>query len=156
VPSDAPVQVPASTVDFPQIAISFDVGPGVVTAGDDLHGQARLTNLGADPIRFLTSPTLVAGVRRPGDDYMAGQFRGWITAAGVLVDLAEGRSRELHLIIGTASCQRDSSKAISPGTYEIVAALGVDFRGPDGAPTGHQVLVRFGPSITVTASAERT
>jgi len=120
-------------VDLAQLGISFDVGLGVVTAGDDLHGTARLTNRGADPIRFLTSPTVTAGVRRCGDDAMAGRFTGWLTAAGILVDLREHESRELHLIFGTASCLPDSPAAIPPGTYEVVATLCVDVVGLDGS-----------------------
>jgi hypothetical protein len=146
-----PARVPTSTVDLPELEISFDVGPGVVTAGDDLHGRAVLTNLGTDPIRFHTGPTLIGGVRRPGDDQMAGRFRGWMSAPGIRVDLAEGQSRELHLLVGTKSCLPDSPRAIPPGTYEIVATLAVNFATPDGGLTAHRAVVRIGPSVRVGA-----
>jgi hypothetical protein len=143
------VPLASSTIDLPGLQITFDPDSDTVAAGEDLHGSARLTNLGADRIAFFTGGVLTAGVRRHGDDHLAGGFTGALAAGSIKVDLASGESRDLHLIVRTTSCLPDCSYAVPPGSYEILARLSLHLPGLDGGAGGHRLLVRRGPSITV-------
>jgi hypothetical protein len=145
------VPLPSSTIDLPGLEVTFDPGSDTVAAGEDLHGSARLTNAGAHRIAFSTGGVLIAGVRRHGDDYLAGGFTGALAAGSIKVHLAPRESRDLHLIVGTTSCLPDSSYAVPPGSYEILARLSLHLPRPDGGPSGRRLLVRRGPSITVTS-----
>jgi hypothetical protein len=134
----------------------LDAGPGTVSAGEDFHGQATLTNDSDAGLYFVSSPTLFGGVRRPGHTQMDGNFSGWRSAAGILVDLASGESFDVHLLVGTMPCSLALPPAILPDPYGVVARLEVNALGPNGAPVGQQKLTRIGPIITVTEPSHGT
>lgn len=145
----AAVPVPVSTVSLPHLAIVLHFETPAVVAGEDLRGSATLTNRGHGPLSFITGP-MTGGVRQPGDDKLAGTFRGSLAAAGLIVDLRPGQSKDIPVLIGTASCLPDRSYVVPAGTYEAVTILSVNLRDDHGNPTSPERLVVMGPSIEVT------
>lgn len=93
------------------------------------------------------------GVRRPGEDKLAGAFYGAVAAVGLDVDLKPSHSKEIPLLIGRASCLPDRSYVVPAGMYEVVATLRVNPRDDQGNPTGNQRHVVIGPTIEVTSDA---
>ena len=92
---------------------------------------------------------LTGGVRRDGQDVLAGTFVGAITAEGFRIGLDPGSSTEVRLIIGTASCLPDTSYVVPPGRYEAVAAI--PFNQPSRPRTLRSQLVARGAWLTVDA-----
>lgn len=143
------VPLPISGVDLPQLAVELHLDSAAVAAGDDLRGTAALTNRGQDRLSFLTG-LMTGGVRHPGDDKPAGSFIGAVATVGLNVDLRHGQSRDVPVVIGTASCLPDRSYVVPAGAYEVVAALSVSHLHDHGRPTGRQCFVVIGPTIEVT------
>lgn len=143
------VALPVSNVDLPHLAVELHFEATTVVAGEDLRGTATLTNHGQDRLWFITG-LATGGVRRPGDNKLAGAFRGAVAAVGLNVDLRQGQSRDIPVLIGTASCLPDRSYVVPAGAYEAVASLSVNRRDDDGRPTGRQRFVVIGPTIEVT------
>lgn len=144
------VPLPVSDADLP-LAVDIRFEPAAVVAGEDLRGTATLTNEGRDRLRFITG-----GVRHPGDDKLAGVFRGPQSAAALAADLDHGQSRDVPVLMGTASCLPDRSYAVPAGTYEVVADLSLNQRDDEGRPTGLRHLVVIGPPIEVTTDGPTT
>lgn len=92
---------------------------------------------------------LTGGVRRDGDEFMAGGFAGAVVAIGYGVRLDPGETKDLGVIIGTASCLPDASYVVPPGRYEVIAAI--PFNQADIQPTARPRLVARGAWITVEA-----
>lgn len=144
------VPLPVSTVDLPHLGIDLHVDTNMVVAGEDLRGTATLTNRGHDRLQFITG-LITGGIRHPGDAKLAGAFYGAVAAVGLNVDLRHGQTRDIPVLIGTASCLPDRSYVVPAGTYEVVSNLSVNPRDDEGRPTGHRRLVHVGPTITVTS-----
>ena len=53
-----PVPVPESTIDIPDLIVSVELDDDTVSAGDNLHGVAKLSNHGRERIAFVTGPVL--------------------------------------------------------------------------------------------------
>jgi hypothetical protein len=104
-------------------------------------------------LHFITGPTMTGGLHRPGDAHLAAKSNGWMTLAGRAVDLQPGQRDELKIIVGTTSCLPDLTYVVPPGTYQVVASLGLSFLDEAIRPTGHQRVVRTGPDLAVTAPA---
>lgn len=146
-----PTPLPTSTVVLARARHRVRRWRPTISTGNDLQGDAVITNRGDRRLRFVTGRVMTAGVRRPGESHLARTFCGAITQAGRTVDLRPGQSDKLRLIVGTTSCLPDRSYTIPPGSYEIVATLSLHFVFQGGQLTGYQTLVRHGPTIMVTA-----
>ena len=142
-----PVPVPESTIDIPDLIVSVELDDDTVSAGDNLHGVAKLSNHGRERIAFVTGPVL--GGIRTEHGYLAGDFAGPIAPVGIVVNLGAGETRELHVLVGTRSCGPDT--VVPPGRYETVIRIPITFQDQDGTPSAHQLLVRPGPLITIRA-----
>jgi hypothetical protein len=145
-----PKPLPGATIDLPELRLDFELGEATVPGGDDLVGAVVVTNRGNRRLRFMTGPTMTAGVRRRGDAYLAGGFSGWMTLAGRVLDLPPGQRETLRLIVGTTSCLPDLTYVVPPGAYQVVASFGVNFLDESSQPTGHRLVVRAGPDLAVT------
>lgn len=143
-----PVPLPTPTVTVPGLELKVTVDEPHVAPGEDLEGRVIFANRGPHRVEGMTG-VLTGGVRRDGQDFLAGTFAGAITLQGYGIGLAPGSSRELPLIIGTASCLPDSSYVVPPGRYEVVAA--VPFNQPDRPSTQRPQLVARGAWLTVDA-----
>lgn len=141
-----PVPVPEPTVAVPGLELSVVVDERTVAAGEDVHGRVVFINEGSDLVEGMTG-VLTGGVRREGDDFMAGSFTGPVRLVGYTVRLEPGQRTELGLVVGTASCLPDTSYVVPPGLYEVIAA--VPFRQADTPPGNHPRLVARGARITV-------
>lgn len=148
--SQAVGPLPISTAKIPNLKVELHFDTPAVVAGEDLRGSATITNGGQLRLRFITG-LMTGGVRRPGDDKLAGVFVGAVTAVGLNVDLDPGQSGDIPVLIGTASCLPDRSYIVPAGVYEVVATLSVNRRDDQGNPTGHQRHVVIGPTIEVTS-----
>jgi hypothetical protein len=143
-----PVPVPESTIDIPDLIVSVELDDDTVSAGDNLHGVAQLSNKGRGRIAFVTGPVL-GGIRTEHGTCLAGDFASPIAPAGIVVDLGAGETRELHVLVGTRSCGPDT--VVPPGRYETVIRIPITFQDQDGTLPAHQLLVRPGPLITIRA-----
>ena len=147
-PPSKPVAIPESTIDMPELAVSIELDEDSVTAGSNLHGVARLSNHGSGRVAFVTG-AMLGGIRPEHSRYVAGDFAGWVAPAGIVVDLAPGGTRELHVLVGTKPCGPDG--VVPPGRYETVIRIPITFHDEDGHPSAHHLLVRPGPWVTVRA-----
>ena len=143
-----PVPVPESTIDIPDLIVSVELDDDTVSAGDNLHGVAHLSNHGRGRIAFLTGGVL-GGIRTEHGTCLAGDFAGPIAPAGIVVELGAGETRELHVLVGTRSCGPDT--VVPPGRYKTVIRIPITFQDQDGTPSANQLLVRPGPLITIRA-----
>ena len=143
-----PIPVPESTIDVPDLIVSVELDDDTVSAGDNLHGVAKLSNHGRERIAFATGPVL-GGIRTEHGTCLAGDFAGPIAPVGIVVDLGAGETRGLHVLVGTRSCGPDT--VVPPGRYETVIRIPVTFHDQDGRPSAHHLLVRPGPLITIRA-----
>lgn len=117
-----PVPIPTPTVTVPGLELAVTVDEATVVAGENARGKVVFTNRGRRRLEGTTG-ILTGGVRREGEEHMAGAFVGGVAAIGRTVSLEPGASQELGLIIGTASCLPDTSYVVPPGRYEVVAAV---------------------------------
>lgn len=143
--------IPESTIELPELVVSCTLDDDTVAVGGRLHGTARLTNRGPERMTFVAGPAL-GGIVDRSRSSLLGDVVGWITPAGVEVDLARGGESELNLVIGTTP--RDPDGAVLPGRYATVVRVPVTFLDHDGTPAAHHLLVRGGPSVTVVAHAD--
>jgi len=143
-----PIPVPESTIDMPDLIVSVELDYDTVSAGDNLHGVAQLSNKGRGRIAFVTGPVL-GGIRTEHGTCLAGDFAGWIAPVGIVVELGAGETRGLHVLVGTRSCGPDT--VVPPGCYETVLRIPITFQDQDGRPLSHHLLVRPGPLITIRA-----
>jgi hypothetical protein len=143
-----PVPVPESTIDIPDLIVSVELDDDTVSAGNNLHGVAHLSNHGRGRIAFVTGPVL-GGIRTEHGTYLAGDFAGWIAPVGIVVELGAGETRELHVLVGTRSCGADT--VVPPGRYKTVIRIPITFQDQDGPPSADHLLVRPGPLITIRA-----
>lgn len=141
-----PVPVPSPTVAVPGLELTVVVDEPTVVAGEEVRGRVVFTNDGANRVEGMTG-VLTGGVRREGDDVMAGSFTGAVALVGYTVRLEPGESTELGLVVGTASCLPDTSYVVPPGTYEVVAAS--PFSQADTPPGDRPQLVARGARIAV-------
>ncbi|MHB1930420.1 MAG: hypothetical protein ACYDEN_08415 [Acidimicrobiales bacterium] len=146
-----PAPIPAPTVTVPGLELTVTVDEPTVTAGEELTGRVTFAHRGSHRVEGMTG-ILTGGVRRDGDDFMAGNFAGAVVAIGYTVRLEPGQSKELELIVGTASCLPDTSYVVPPGRYEVIAT--VPFRQAATPPQTHPRLVARGTWITVEPSSE--
>ena len=65
------VTLPISTAKIPNLTVELHFETPAVVAGEDLRGAATITNGGQRRLRFITG-LITGGVRRPGDEKLAG------------------------------------------------------------------------------------
>jgi len=144
-----PVPIPTPTVTVPGLELAVTVDEATVVTGENARGKVVFTNRGQRRLEGRTG-ILTGGVRREGDEFMAGAFVGGVAAVGRTVRLEPGASQELGLIIGTASCLPDTSYVVPPGRYEVVAPVWFNQGGTPTTVRPH--LLARGAWITVEAS----
>jgi hypothetical protein len=133
---------------MPDLTVSIELDNDTVSAGDNLHGVAHLSNHGREGITFVTGPVL-GGIRTEHGTYLAGDFAGPTAPVGILVDLGAGETRDLHVLVGTMSCDPDT--VVPPGRYESFIRIPITFHDQDGSPSAHRLLMRKGPLVTIRA-----
>lgn len=144
------VPIPTPTVTVPGLELTITVDTPTVAAGEDAHGRVLFANRGQRRVEGMTG-LLTAGVRRESDEYMAGNFAGAVAFIGHPVRLAPGETKELGLIIGTASCLPDTSYVVPPGHYEVIATIPFN-QAESQEASAHPFLVASGAWITVEGS----
>ena len=144
-----PIPIPTVTVPGLKLTVVLDV-PSVV-AGEEARGRVVFANRGSKRVEATTG-ILTGGVRRDGDDFMAGAFAGAVVAIGHLVRLEPGESTGLGLVVGTGSCLPDTSYVVPPGRYEVIAAI--PFNQADTPPTDCPRLVARGAWMTIDAAGQ--
>jgi hypothetical protein len=143
-----PVPMPTPTVTVSGLELTVTVDQPTVVAGEDAHGTVVFVNRAQRRVDGVTG-VLTGGVRREGDEFMAGTFPGATVAIGYGVRLDPGETKELGLIIGTASCLPDTSYTVPPGPHKVIAA--VFFNQAGTQPADRSCLVARGAWITVEA-----
>jgi hypothetical protein len=147
-----PVPIPVPTVTVPDLELTIAFDEPRVVAGENLRGRVTFANKGSQRVEGMTG-VLTGGIRGEGDDFMAGNFAGAVVAVGQIVRLEPGESRELGLIVGTASCLPDTSYVVPPGRYEVIAVIaGIPFNQADTPQRTRPLLVARDAWITVEAT----
>jgi hypothetical protein len=125
-----------------------------VEPGEDLTGRLVFHNRGSQQLGAIVGRTLLGGVRAEDEDHIAGSYAGAITFAVRRLELSPGSGHEVPLLIRTASCLPDTSYAVQPGRYEIIAAIAYSQQTGPGTPK--RVLVARGAWIAVeTGEADK-
>lgn len=126
---------------------SVTLSSAVINAGGDLRGTLTITNVGIEPVSFNGGEPRTGLIVRPGTTEVVGIYDGEIAGVGITATLAPGESKELEMLVGTASCDASVGFAVPPGDYEVITIAidaAEDINGVKGvrlasAPTGLKI-----------------
>jgi hypothetical protein len=118
---------PAELLDPNEITVEL-AGPAVVSSGHTLRHGLLLTNLTASELQIATNGKVTAKVVDPRTGEVVGGFAGAQNLPLIFFRVAPGESKQVPLLIGTASSTLRLGYAIPPGDWGIQATLSL---GPD-------------------------
>lgn len=104
--------------------IAFDlVGPLTVRSGHQVMHRIRITNNGDTMIVVSNNGHLTADVTDPATGRVIGGHAGFQTMKRVSFPIEPGRTREIPLLVGTASTDPALGYSVPPGAWTVRATV---------------------------------
>jgi hypothetical protein len=138
-------QPPADLLDPHEIGVEL-ADPAVVSSGHTLRHGLLLTNRTGSELEIATNGHLTAHVVDPSTGEIVGGFAGAQTLPLIMFKLSPGETRNVPLLIGTASRTPRLGYAIPPGDWGIQATLRL-------GPSPRTLLERRTPILLLTVTA---
>jgi hypothetical protein len=121
-PAEPAAIPPDARPPAPDIAFEL-VGQLTVRSGHRVTHRIRITNNGDTTIGFGSNGQLIADITRPRTGRVVGGYTGAQTLKLVSFALEPGQTREIPLLVGTASFDPALGYAIPPGAWTIRVTL---------------------------------
>jgi hypothetical protein len=121
-PRPPAIRPPADLLDPHEIAAEL-AGPAVVSSGHTLRHGLLLTNRTGGELEIATNGQVTADVVDPHTGEVVGGFAGPQVLPLIIFQVAPGQTKQVPLLIGTASSTPRLGYAIPPGDWGIQATL---------------------------------
>lgn len=114
----------------------------VIAGGEDLRGTLTIRQDGATPLRIDPGQPVVGYVVRRHTRQVVARFTGLIGGTGIPLDLHDGASRTIEVLIGTARCDGKRGSTLPPGRYGVRAGVARNEGRPDYLAPEQELTVR--------------